>query len=107
MTATAFAPNATLTHEQGYAIIVRWATKAGGAELGLLGDAPAMAMGNLFVATATVLGDDPLDATITAAEPGLGASNEIIDPLGGTTRIQAAAALIRAARLLQSVDPSR
>jgi hypothetical protein len=84
VTATAFAPNATLTHEQGHAIIVRWTAKATGIEPGPLGDAPAIAMGNLFIATTQALGD----ATI--------------DPLGGTTRIQAAAALVRAARWLQS-----
>jgi hypothetical protein len=104
VTAITFDPYATLTHQQGYAIIVRWATSFDGVSGGVLGDAPAMAMGNLFQATPQALDNAVHDAVVTAAGYGLtraGESAEIIDPAAGATRIQAAAALVRAVKWMK------
>jgi hypothetical protein len=105
VTATTFDPYATLAHQHGYAIILRWAKSFDGVDAGVLGDAPAIAMGNLFQATPQALDDAVHDAVVSAAGYGLtcaGELPEIIDPAGGTTRIQAAAALVRAVKLVKS-----
>ena len=105
MTAAIFEPYATLTHQQGYVIVMRWVAKTAGSGTGLLGDAPAMAMGNLYQATAQALGGAlHADGAMTGSYPvhQTGQPGETISPAAGTTRIQAAAALIRTTRWLQT-----
>jgi ribonuclease BN (tRNA processing enzyme) len=98
VTATEFAPDATMTHQQCFAIVMRWVAKATGVNTALAFQEPAVAAALAGFDDAGAVGADLADEVAMAVKYGVyqkGDWGATLNPSGAVTRIDAAAALVR------------
>ena len=98
VTTTAFAPEATMTHEQCFAIVTRWVAQATKINTAEAFSPPAVAVALVKYADACSVSASLKDEVAMAVKYGIyqpGDWGNTLSPHGSVTRIEAAAALVR------------
>ena len=98
VTATTFAPDATMTHEQCFAIVMRYVAKTIGIDLGHVYQVPVSTMALMRFADAGAVSPSLTEEVAMAVKYGVYQDEDwgpTLDPQGKVSRIQGAAALVR------------